>query len=467
MALIDRRLTAMKFYFSTITLLLLCILTGKSLAQNLQPEEYSWDNPEFRERFVGSYGVLSDVEPRLTSEEQTFLRETVLPLLQENPQEAGSIVAAKLSESTSPALYFILGNILLEQNQIDPARQNLQRALSLFPDFRRAHRSMALLEVRANNYSQSIPHWIKVIQLGGGDDQSYGLLGYAYLQEGDWTPAARAFENAILYRPESRDLRRGLVHSLIQSNQSEEAAEMVQKLLDEDPEDPQLWRLLANFYLEEENLPQTAAALEVAVRIAEPTPDTLFLLGGVYTSLGLPQKALSAYERVLQLPSNNIDFEEAFRPVEILLQQRLWEEAIRYSGLLRSHYGRDLNSEQSNRINAAIATSRLYVNPTPQIAETAQAYTEVFPLDGLLHLALGDYLSKNDQIEEALLAYRRSAATEEFQYEAKLRLANLLVTEERYDEAIRLLRELQEIQYNNRVATFLARLEELQLSSGS
>ncbi len=457
----------MKSIPHSLILFTLLIAGGPSYGQDLEPVEYSWANPAFQERFLGTFGVLSDIEPRLSPAEQEFLREKVLPLVQSKPEEAARLVSARLEESTSPALYFILGNILLQQNQLESARQNLHRALSLFPDFRRAHRSMALLEVREDQYAQSIPHWIKVIRLGGGDDQSYGLLGYAYLQEAHWIPAVRAFENALLYRPDSQDLRRGLVHALTQSQQSEAASSIVKDLLDEDPTDPQLWRLLANFHLEQDQLHQTAAALEVASRMAPTSADTLFLLGGVYTSLGIPSRALAAYERLLQIPASRIEFAEAFRPVEILLQQRQWKEAMRYAALLRETFGRDLDSEQSNLVNAAIATARLYENPTPELAKTAENYADLFPLNGLLHLALGDYLVEADRVDEAFLAYRRSASTDDFRYEAKLRLANLLVTEQRYDEAILLFRELQEIQYNRRVAAFLARLEELQLSEGS
>ena len=448
-------------------LLFLVFIATATQAQDLQPQEYTWDNPEFRERFIASFGVEGDVEPSLSQTEQEFLQEEILPLLPNDPGAAISALSAQLNESASPALYFILGNIFLQEDQTDKARQNLQRALSLFPDFLRAHRSMALLEVREERYPESVPHWIRVIRLGGGDDQSYGLLGYAYLQNSQWAPALRSFENALIFRPDSRDLRRGLVHALIQSQQAEEAYEIVVGLLDEDPEDPQLWRLLANFYLEQEDFERTAGALEVAARINEPSIDTLYLLGSVYTNLSLPTKALAAYERIFELPGDEIDFEDAFRPVTIFLNQRQWKEAIRYAALLRTYYGRDLNSDQSNRVNAAIATARLYENPTPAIADTAETYAELFPLDGLLQLSIGDYWAESQQIEKAILAYRRSAATEEFTYEAKLRLANLLVTEERYSEAIRTLRELQQMRFNERIAAFLARLEELQLSDGT
>lgn len=443
-------------------LFLLLFLAGSLNAQTLRPEEYSWSNPTFREQFAATYGVHSEVEPRISTEEQTFLRETVLPLIMDDPAQAVAIVSQKVGETGSPALYFVLGNLFLQQNQLAAAQQNLQRAVSLFPKFRRAYRSLALLEVRANRYPESIPYWLKVIRLGGADDQSYGLLGYAYLQQAQWTAATGAFENALVYRPDSRDLRRGLVHALTQSGQPEEAATLVEDLLNEDAEDPQLWNLLANFHLANDELRETAAALEVSVRLNGPQVESLLLLGNVYTSLGLPAKALAAYERVLDIPRSNLSFEDAFTPIEILLEQRLWNEVESYTGILRSAYGHDLTSEQQNLLNASLVTARLHTAPTPELAETAESYAAVFPLDGLLQLALGDYYAAEKQTEMALLTFRRASSVPEFSYEAKLRLANLLVTQERYSEAIQLLRELQESQYSTRIEAFLNRLEEFQ-----
>ena len=451
----------MKSLLSTLLVFFLTLSSGKVCGQSLRLEEYTWDNPAFRESFVGTFGIRSEIEPRLTPSDQDFLRETVLPLIEKNPTEAAQRVSARLNDSTSPVLYFILGNIQLQQNQTERARQSLDRALSLFPDFRRAHRSLALLEIREGDYDEAIPHWIEVIRLGGGDDQSYGLLGYSYLQQGQWTAATRSLENALVFRPDSRDIRRGLVHALTQSGRPESAKELVESLLTEDADDPQLWRLLANLHLENGDLKKTAATLEVAVRMTDPLPDTLFLLGGVYSSLGLPEKALAAYEKLLQLPATGIDFETAYRPVDILLSQRLWDETIQYASSLRSFFGRDLDSEQSNRVNASLVTASLFLNPDPAGIERAQEYAQVFPLNGLLHLAIGESLTQEDRIEEAILYLRRAAASEEHRYEGKLQLANLLVSEERYGEAISLLRELQEMQYNDRVAAFLSRLEEM------
>lgn len=429
-------------------------------AEPLSPVEYSWDNPAFRERFTATYGVLSAAEPPVDPADRTFLREQVLPRIGTAPEEARQLVAERLQESASPALYFLLGNLNLELGDFDQARRALDRALALYPDFRRAHRSAALLEVRSEDYPASVPHWLEVIRLGGGDDQSYGLLAYAYLQEGRWTAAARAFENALVHNPQSRDLRRGLVQAYLQNRRGAEAAELIRRLLAEDPSDPQMWGLLANQTLDEGNLVRTAAALETAARIAGASPERLLLLGGVYTSLGLPGRALSAYERLLEFPASDLSFEDAVAPLDLLLEQREWPLAERYARRLQQYFGRDLDSFQSDRINAGLVTARLYRSPDDETARTAEAYAERFPLDGLLALALGDYRASIGQPAEALLAYRLAATSDRHRYEATLRLANLLVAEGRISEAIRRFRELQELQYRAEVARFLNRLEE-------
>ncbi len=422
-------------------------------------EEYTWDNPVFRERFTGSYGVLSGVEPAMDSEDRAFLRERILPLIAEEPGEAHRLLAERLRESASAPFYFLLGNLDLEQGNLESARKNLQAALGLYPDFRRARLSLALLEFRADDPVAAVPHLREVIRLGGGDDQTYGLLGYAYLQEGYWTAAARAFENALVHRPRSADLRRGLAHAYLQTSRTAEAAEVIRKLLAEDPGDSQLWELLANRHLAEGDMVRTAAALEAAERLAGASPERLLLLGGVYSGLGLPEQASSAYGRLLDLPVSELSFEDALEPLSLMLDQREWARAEDYGRRLREHFGRDLDASQANRVNAGLAVAQLNLRPSEAAARTVSGYATHFPMDGLLFLSLGDYQAANGAVSDALLSYRRAAEDGHLRYEALLRLANLLVAEGRYGEAVTRFRELQEIQYRTEVARFIGRLE--------
>ncbi len=438
---------------------LVCSVPFAAVGQ-IEPGEYSWDNPAFRERFTASYGVLSGAEPQIEPADRTFLREEVLPLISSDPEKAKDLILERLQDSASAPMYFLLGNLYLELNDLEASRAALNRAIGLFPDFRRAHRSLAILEFREGNYKASIPHWQTVIRLNGRDDQSYGLLGFAYLDSEFWTAAARSFENAIVHNPESRDLRKGLVSAYVQVGRGKEAAGLIRKLLAEDPDDPELWGLLANQSLLEGNLVRTAAALEAALETSGPAPDRILLLGNVYTSLGLPAKALGAYEQLLEIPSVELSFETAVEPLHLLLRQREWESADRYGQQLRKHFGRDLDATQTNELNAGIVTARLASKPSEQVVATAESYARQLPRNGLLHLVLGDTYRDADRTAEALLSYRKAAAVEDYRYEATLRLAKLLLAENRIDEAIQNYRALQEIRYSAEVDRFLNQLED-------
>lgn len=434
------------------------------LPGQIEPEEYSWENPAFRERFTASYGVLSGVEPPMEADDRRFLQEQILPVISSDPAKARERVSERLGESASAPLFFLLGNLELELDNIDEARRNLSRAVGLYPDFRRAHRSLGILEFRDGDYPASIPHWQKVVRLGGGDDQSYGLLGFAYLDSEHWIAAARAFENALVYHPESRDLRKGLVSAYVQANRGKEASGIIRELLADDPDDPELWGLLANQSLLDEDLVGTAAALEAALQASKPTSERVLLLGNIYTTLGLPERALGAYQQLLNLPSADLSFEVAVEPLQLLLRQREWELANQYGSRIRQHFGRDLNATQTNELNAALLTARLSLQPTEELASTAESYAERFPTNSLLLLALGDFYQSQDLAPEAILAYRQAATSDEYRYEATLRLAQLLLAEERLDEAIREYRALQEIRYSPRIDKFLNELAQLAAS---
>lgn len=321
-------------------------------------EEYTWKNPDFRQRFLGSYGVLMQVEPTLSAEDSRFLREVVLPQIERDPEEVKQRIAARLRQDMSAPLLFVLGNIHLERGETREAISNLQRAVSLYPDFRRAHRSLALAYLREEDYASSLPHWRRVIALGGGDDQSHGLLAYALLQSGHWQGAARAFELALIFNPNSEDLLRGLAHARIQAGDGVLAAGVIQELVDRYPEKADYWKLLANLRLDRADHAAAAAALEVAHHLGGATPGSLNLLGNLYLNLELPVQAVQAYMAVFDLGLPDSTFEELLTPVGALIDRGHWSETAQFVDALQGAFGHDLDARQINRLNAYRAIDR-------------------------------------------------------------------------------------------------------------
>jgi tetratricopeptide (TPR) repeat protein len=153
-----------------------------------------WNDPGFQKAFVGSYGINADIEPRVTPEEVEIL-EKIRPLMGsvETLPKAESTLKKNLKPESSAMLDFTLANIQFQQGKLADALANYQVAVSTtkFPSFRRAHRNIGLIHVREGRYEESIKAFTKMIELGGGDGYSYGLLGFAYASKQDGLPGSR------------------------------------------------------------------------------------------------------------------------------------------------------------------------------------------------------------------------------------------------------------------------------------
>ena len=102
----------------TMMVLAVCALTllGLETAQGAPANFTGLDgrsvleDPEWRARFLGSYGFLSDVEPQIKTDELELLRE-VIDLMQANPKAAATMLGAQVSPDSSASLDYILGNL--------------------------------------------------------------------------------------------------------------------------------------------------------------------------------------------------------------------------------------------------------------------------------------------------------------------------------------------------------------------
>jgi len=94
-----------------IHILALASLAATPLAAQVYPlSENTWSNPGFVKRFLGSYGVASEVEPTISAEEQALFRE-VIPLISGNPREAIRRLRAETTANASAALDYTLANL--------------------------------------------------------------------------------------------------------------------------------------------------------------------------------------------------------------------------------------------------------------------------------------------------------------------------------------------------------------------
>lgn len=266
------------------------------IAQSAHAQFQPWQgqeilqDPEWRKRFLGSYGFLSGQEPPIKQQELELLRE-VIDLMKVNLPAATARLQAASGPDSSAALDFILANLYFQGGSLDQAKTAYQNAIGKFPDFRRAQKNLGLLLVQEQDFATAATHLAKAVDLGDRGGRNYGLLGYCYLNLDNAFAAEVAYRNAMLQEPDSRDWKLGLARALLSMNKNEEAVALFNGMIADDPDDTTAWMLQANAYLALDQPAQAAVNLETVQLLGKAEPSTLKLLGDIYMNEGQPWMA--------------------------------------------------------------------------------------------------------------------------------------------------------------------------------
>jgi len=439
-----------------LSIILLTLVASLASAQERGKSVFG--DPEWRKRFLGSYGFLSGQEPEIAPRELELLRE-VIDLMQANPRAAAARLTGEVGEQSSAALDFILANLQFQNGDLEPAVANYEKALAKFPDFRRAHKNLGLLRVQKGELDEAVTHLTRAVELGDRDGRNFGLLGFCYLDLENHVASEVAYRNAILQEPEVRDWQLGLARALLAQEKYREANALFESVLARTPDDTQIWMLQANALVGLDRPMDAAVNLEAVRALGEAQPSSLQLLGDIYMNAGMVELATSAYQEVIATDTEGARFDTALRAAELLARTRAWGEAAQMLASIDKRY-RGLSTEDELRVLTQKAKVARGQGREKEASQLLESIVERDGTRGDALLELADYHQKQGNTERARLLIERAEKTEAFEHPALLAHAQLLVGERDYAEAAELLRRALRIKHEPRVAQFLARVEE-------
>lgn len=416
-----------------------------------------WNNPVFQKKLMGSFGFSSEVEPGMSDTETEDYRQ-IAPLLQSDPDEALKYLTQLRDLPDSSARFdFLIGNIHFQKGDREKAAANFLLALSKFPDYRQAHSNLAILYVQAGKHEEAVRHFTEAIRLGSSDGTTFGLLAVSYLTLERFVAAEEAFRNAMVLSPEVKDWEMGLVRALYAQRRYADVIAMLDSMIERDPENDALWTMQANAYIGKKDMLAAAANFEVMDRMGKLDAKLLSTLGDIYVNEGILEVAADAYLRAYE-KDQGAGASGPLRAAEILLAKEGYDAA---RGLLKrvKGDGSALSEDDKKRVMKLEAKIAQIDGDADGAAKTLGELVKLDPLDGESLILLGKYHEGKSQSEKAAFYFETASNVKDFEADAKVAWAQMLVGKGQYEDALQKLKQAQDVKPRDSVGRFIEDLE--------
>ena len=416
-------------------------------------------DPDFRKRAIENFNISSDLEPKLpATEKEAFTK--IADLAATDVVKAYFELKSVVTADSSAVFDFTLGSIAYQLNRPNEAAKYLESATRKFPHYLRAYKNLGLIQLQQGRTDDAIRSLTRSIELGGGDGNTFGLLGTAYVSKDNFVSAEGAFRNALLLQPTTPEWKLGLARCIFRQNKYAEAVSLMNDLIERQPDKPEFWLLLASAHLGLKEPIAAATCYEMIDRLGKSTPDTLTSLADIYLQESNFPLAVETYLRALDLkPGQKID--RPLRAAEVLNGKGAPAEAGILLEKLKIYAGNNIDADKKKKmlkLEAKIASAQ---GKTAESAAVLEQILKEDPLDGDALLLLGQHYAKSNQPEKAIFLFERAEGMEQFEADAKVRHAQVLVTAGKYDEAVPLLKRAQEIKARDSIARYLEQIERL------
>jgi len=418
-----------------------------------------WRDPVFLKRFMGSYGVRSEIEPSISPEEKAVF-DGIVAQIQSDPAGAIQKLNSATTSSSSAALDFTLGNLHFQQEDFAAAAPRYRAAIEKFPDFMRAHKNLGMAEFRNDRIEDAIKSLAKSLELGGEDGGVYGVLGHAYLKTERHTSAESAYRKALLFDPDYLPWKEGLANALLAQERYASAVVLFDELLRADSGKAIYWLGQADAYLGLGRSLDAASNYEMVRRMGKGSMNSLLNLGDIYLNEDLSDRAVVVYLEALDR-GGDVCVDCLFDRCDAVVSRADGEDATRLFAAIRESRSDGLSKEHELKLLRLESRVMIARGDVDKAVDILNKILERDPLDGESLLLLGEYRADAGERDQAALLYERAGRIEGFEAKALARRAELLAQRNKFKAAIGLLRNAQAIDPQPNVAAFLDQVERL------
>lgn len=405
------------------------------------------------------------IEPKLKKEDKELF-EMVSPLLASNPQGAIALIQKASREKRSPIFDFLLGNLLLSEDREAEGEAALHLCLKKFPNFKKAHRSLANLYAQRGEWAEAREHALVVISSGGVDGKLYGLLAYTHFEQEHFSSALSAYRMARMYQHDHLSYQKGELYCLVKLGLHEEVVTLSREILDRTSKQrdeqkksiqhKELWLIQVNALLNMEKDLEALAILEWVDAQGLAQKSELSLLGRLYFNQSCISAAVDVFVRAMAAGASLNTFDVVLTS---LVQQGLSTEA-----------GRLLKAGEANYASSILANHEpwrmaevqflLQQGQSDRAEKQCRELLKRWPMNGSALMILAQHLLEKEKLDEARFYFERAALLENVQVQAWRALGRLAWLDKDAATAISWLEKVDEHRSSMAMKETIARLRD-------
>ena len=353
-----------------------------------------------------------------------------------------------------------LAGLLLQQGKLAEATELLQQLIERKPDAHKARLNLANALLQQQYYTDAIRQLNALVDSEYGEKEPlWRLLGFAYRCADSPVAAEQAYRNALRYAPDSHEVRMGLVRSLLDQGDVKAARRLILADLHSDPHQADLWRLLVNADLAENQDLDALVRLECARRFGLADQAALLTTGDLFLDQELPAEALVRYLESAKGGAVSVD--RLLKAADGFVALGHAEEAKKLLAAIAATPA--ANEPEHKRTLASVkARAAAAVGSDQEALRLYRDLLAVAPLDPDILMETGELLRRTGQLDEARSTYECLARSSEDQKPmALVRQAQIAVDQERYKQAAGLLEQSLELRHRPFVERYLEQVRRM------
>ena len=239
-----------------------------------------------------------------------------------------------------------------------------------------------------------------------------------------------------------------------------------EKLILENPNDPDNWVLQANSLIGLNKIDEAAANIEIITRMGHASSESMHLLGDIYLLKDMLKPALIAYLVSIGQGPNH-DIEGPLQVADGLIKTGAYDDAATLVNKLRTVYRGQTTDDEELTLLTMQSQIAIAKGEGEKARATLEKITERDPLRARALITLGEYYGQTANTERAILMFERARQVDVFRAEALVAHARLMVEAKSWDEATHLLRDAQSAYQKDSVQEFLEQVERIRRAAFS